>query len=41
LDTPFKIDGLFIEVLKKGFWLKRELPSLFRLLKGSCFNCAF
>lgn len=41
LDTPFKIDGLFIEVLKKGFWLKRELQSLFRSLKGSCFNCAF
>lgn len=41
LDTPFKIDGLFIEVLKKGFWLKRELRSLFSSLKGSCFNCAF
>lgn len=41
LANPFKIGGLFIEVLKKGFWLKGELLSPFRLLKGSWFTCAF
>lgn len=34
----FKLGGLVIEVLKKGFWLKGEVISSFRLLKGSWFT---
>lgn len=38
LFNPFKIGGLFTEVLKEGFWLKGELLSSFRSLKGSWFT---